>query len=340
MPTFGDYLTHVVATASPGATRSYASYWDHANAVWGQRRLDKINTGEIAEYMRRVQRTAVRRRNHREGRYAAEHLLRALRYVYRCARDEQLIAREDDPTRKIKMPRRLPSTRRALTGGQLADIALAVYTTGREPVLDGLILRLHIETACRVAGARKLRIRDLDRDLCLVLLREKFGTHRWQPVSPTLMAALYDHATQRGAHRPDDLVLRTRRGEPITRSRYDSLWKRVHHALAWTATQQVSSHWLRHTTLTWVERHFGYGVARDFAGHTDSKGASTTTYIRAVVEETATALSAMTGEQHPLDRTSSRQADHDQRGKRRRTSTAKLAVLGGAEVADKGAEVR
>jgi integrase len=302
MPKFGDYLTHVMATASPGAARSYASYWHYADDVWGQQRLDKITNGAIAEHMQRVRRTAIRRRNHRDGRGAGEHLLRALRYVYRRARDEKLIAREDDPAREIKMPRRLPSTRRALTSGQLADITTVVYTTGRDPALDGLILRLHIETACRVAGATKLRLCDLDRDLCLVLLREKFGTHRWQPVTPTLMAALYDHAVSRGAHRSQDRVLRTRRGDPITRSRYDSLWKRVHRRLAWTATQQVTSHWLRHTTLTWVERHFGYGVARDFAGHTDSKGASTTSYIRAGVEETAAALSAMTGEQHPLAR--------------------------------------
>jgi hypothetical protein len=89
---------------------------------------------------------------------------------------------------------------------------------------------------------------------------------------------------------------------PITHARYDSLWTRIHTALPWTATQNVSTHWLRHTTLTWVERHDGYGIARDFAGHTDRKGASTTTYIRAAIEETATALSAMTGEHHPLAR--------------------------------------
>ena len=28
-------------------------------------------------------------------------------------------------------------------------------------------------------------------------------------------------------------------------------------------------HWIRHTTLTWVERNFGYAVARAYAGHTD-----------------------------------------------------------------------
>jgi integrase/recombinase XerC len=39
----------------------------------------------------------------------------------------------------------------------------------------------------------------------------------------------------------------------------------------------------RHTTLTWVERNFGYAVARAYAGHTDrgsDPGATTTTYVR------------------------------------------------------------
>jgi hypothetical protein len=57
---------------------------------------------------------------------------------------------------------------------------------------------------------------------------------------------------------------------------------------------------LRHTTLTWVERHFGYGIARAYAGHTDSTGPATTTYIKADLQAVATALSAMTGQPHPL----------------------------------------
>jgi len=38
--------------------------------------------------------------------------------------------------------------------------------------------------------------------------------------------------------------------------------------LPWVATQQVTAHWLRHTTLTWVERNFGSATARAYAGHT------------------------------------------------------------------------
>ena len=56
------------------------------------------------------------------------------------------------------------------------------------------------------------------------------------------------------------------------------------------------------TTLTWVERNFGYAVARAYAGHTDrgSDAGATTTYVRATPSEVATALSALTGEPHPL----------------------------------------
>ena len=51
------------------------------------------------------------------------------------------------------------------------------------------MLRLHTETACRRAGALALRPDDLDPDQCLIRLREKGETVRWQPVSPTLMGA-------------------------------------------------------------------------------------------------------------------------------------------------------
>ena len=68
------------------------------------------------------------------------------------------------------------------------------------------------------------------------------------------------------------------------------------------ATQQISTHWIRHTTLTWVERNFGYAVARAYAGHTDSGGetGATSTYVRASLPEAAAALAALTGEPHPL----------------------------------------
>jgi hypothetical protein len=58
----------------------------------------------------------------------------------------------------------------------------------------------------------------------------------------------------------------------------------------------------RHTTLTWVERNFGYAVARAYAGHTDSgsEAGTTSTCVRASLAEVAAALAALTGEPHPL----------------------------------------
>jgi len=57
----------------------------------------------------------------------------------------------------------------------------------------------------------------------------------------------------------------------------------------------------RHTTLTWVERNFGYAVARAYAGHTDGGDTgATSTYVRASLAEVAAALAALTGEAHPL----------------------------------------
>ena len=77
----------------------------------------------------------------------------ALRCLYRHAEDDGLIAEKDNPARKVDKPRRLPSTRRAVADARLAEINQVAATTGDDPELDTLILRLHTETACRRGGA-------------------------------------------------------------------------------------------------------------------------------------------------------------------------------------------
>jgi integrase len=158
-----------------------------------------------------------------------------------------------------------------LPDSRLAQINEVVATSGDDPALDALLIRLHVETACRRGGALALRPMDLDAEQCLILLREKGGTFRWQPVSPTLMGHLQDHGRERGAA-PGGPLLRYRNGRAITSRRYDHLWARIGTRLPWVATQQISIHWLRHTTLTWVERNFGYTVARAYAGHAETTG--------------------------------------------------------------------
>jgi integrase/recombinase XerC len=301
VPTFAEYVPVVAATVSAGTRRAYGTYWNRITEHWGARRLDEPTPTEIKQLMAHVKASVVARRNARGGRSAQEHLVAALRCLYRHAQDDGIIAEADNPARKVAKPRRLPSTRRALPDTRLAEINQVAATTGDDPELDTLILRLHTETACRRGGALALRPLDLDTDQCLVRLQEKGETVRWQPVSPTLMSRLVRHGRERHAP-PDGQLLRYRDGHPITCRRYDGLWNRIGRALPWAQTQQVSIHWIRHTTLTWVERNFGYAVARAYAGHTDSGGdaGATSTYVRASIGEVAAAVATLTGEPHPL----------------------------------------
>jgi integrase/recombinase XerC len=299
-PTFEEYVPIVSAAVGAGTRRLYRTYWNRILEHWADRRLDEPTPSQIKQLVAHIRMHVVVRRNARSGRSAAEHTVAALRCLYRHAENDGHISAADNPAQKVPMPARLPSTRRAVPQARLAEINQVAATTGNDPALDALLLRLHTETACRRGGALALRPDDLDADQCLVLLREKADTVRWQPVSPTLMAHLQQHAQHRHAPRGGQL-LRYRNGQPITDRRYDHLWVRLGKHLPWVATQQVSTHWLRHTTLTWVERNFGYAVARAYAGHTANGNAGTTaTYVRAHLPEVATALAALTGEPHPL----------------------------------------
>jgi integrase len=303
MPTFDDYIERVAQAVSDGTRRAYDSYWNRIRQVWGGRRLDEPTPLEIKQLAERFKAGVVHRRNARGGRSAAEHTIAALRCVYSYAVADGLLTEATNPAIRVAKPRRLASTRRAIPDAQLTQIVRVAATTGNDPGLDCLLLRLHMETACRRGGALALRRCDLDVEQCLVQLWEKGESVRWQPVSPTLMRHLLAHADERGATNPADQILRYRNRNPITSRRYDHLWQRIGKHLPWVATQQISTHWLRHTTLTWVERNFSYAIAREYAGHTGKNDAGTTsTYVRAYPDEIATALAALTGEPHPLSK--------------------------------------
>jgi len=301
VPTFDEYIPQVAQAVSPGTRRVYSSYWDRITLHWGHRRISEPTPLEIKRLAEAIRGEVVVRRNARGGRSAAEHLIAALRCIYRHAVMDGLIREADNPAAKVAKPRRLASTRRAIPDTQLIRIVEIAGTTGNDPDLDAMLIRLHLETACRRGGALALRPCDLDPDQCLIFLREKGGTSRWQPVSPTLMRHLLAHHERRGDSDRNGALLRYRNGRPLTYRRYDHVWRRIGRHLPWVAAQQVSTHWLRHTTLTWVERTFSYAVARAYAGHTGRGDIGTTmTYVRAEIQETATALAALTGEPHPL----------------------------------------
>jgi integrase/recombinase XerC len=263
--------------------------------------MGTVTATEIKTLAAHVRSTARVRRNSRGGRNAAENFIAAMRCLYKHLVNDGRLEERANPAMRVTKPSRNASTRRAIAGNRVIELNDVVASTGDDPELDALICRLHEESACRRGGALTLRRRDLDRTQCVILLREKGETERWQPVSPTLMRHLIAHFVERGDGNPESQLLRYASGKPISRRRYDYIFGRVHRELEWARALQVSAHWLRHTTLTWVERNFGMAVARAFAGHAESGSDMTTTsYVKADISEIADALAALTGEAHPL----------------------------------------
>ena len=134
-PTFAEYIPVVSALVSDGCRRAYGSYWNRVTDQWGSRRIDEPTPSEIRQLVRHVRANVVPRRNSRGGRSAAEHLIAALRCMYKHAEEDGLINPADNPARKVDKPRRLPSTRRAVADKRLAEINHAAATLDHAGVL-------------------------------------------------------------------------------------------------------------------------------------------------------------------------------------------------------------
>jgi len=107
-PTFADYIPVVRAAVSPGTRRIYGSYWNRITEHWGTRRLDEPTPTEIQQLAEQLKAGLTVRRNARGGRGATEHLIAALRCLYRHAEADNLIPAGSNPARKVPKPRRLP----------------------------------------------------------------------------------------------------------------------------------------------------------------------------------------------------------------------------------------
>ena len=82
-PTFAEYIPVVSALVSDGCRRAYGSYWNRVTDRWGSRCIDEPTPSEIRQLVQHVRANVVPRRNSRGGRSAAEHLIAALRCMYK-----------------------------------------------------------------------------------------------------------------------------------------------------------------------------------------------------------------------------------------------------------------
>ncbi len=165
VPTFAEYIPIVLAAMPDGRTRThYQTYWNKilAQPGWAQRRLDEPTPADLQRLCEAVRAQRVIRRSDRGGREVVRHVIDVLRRLYKHAEDNRVIDPRDNPAVRLTKPKRTRSNRRALQSDLLAQIVHVAATTGNDPQLDTLLLRLHTETGCRRGGALALRPQDLD----------------------------------------------------------------------------------------------------------------------------------------------------------------------------------
>jgi site-specific recombinase XerC len=231
--------------------------------------------------------------------------VRAIRALYTREYKKAGLPVEQSPAHQVDIPSRRPNARRALTRPELALAFEVASSGGDDPVLDTLILRTGYETAARQEGLINLRLMDLNRTRQTVMLDEKFGKKREQPVTLELLDALEAFARERGARDGEDHVLRykPRGGRPggrLTSRRFDTLVERVRDGDPTLAELHFVYHLMRYTIGRRIERVAGKAVARRFLGHAPKGGDVTDTYTRTLDGETAAAWSMVMGHPHPL----------------------------------------
>jgi integrase len=96
------------------------------------------------------------------------------------------------------------------------------------------------------------------------------------------MQRLVEHRQQR--HPGCERVLHRRDGGHLNGKWFESFGRRLR-ATPWAAELGVSAHWLRHTTLTDIERIAGVRVAGAYAGHSDSSFGVTGLYTKVTLDE-------------------------------------------------------
>ncbi|MEV0082911.1 hypothetical protein [Saccharopolyspora sp. NPDC050642] len=91
VPTFADYIPIVSAAVTDGTRWVYGSYWNRIENHWGHRRLDEPAPSKVKQLGGYSKTHVITRRNARGGRSAGEHLIAALRRLYRYAKNDRII---------------------------------------------------------------------------------------------------------------------------------------------------------------------------------------------------------------------------------------------------------
>src|SRR5579863_88274 len=90
-PTFSDYIPRVAKAVSAGTHRVYGTYWNRVIETWGLLPITAVTPLDISQLAEQIKTSGVKRKNARGGRLAAEHLISALRCMYKYAVAEGIL---------------------------------------------------------------------------------------------------------------------------------------------------------------------------------------------------------------------------------------------------------
>jgi site-specific recombinase XerD len=247
----------------------------------GDRDASTVRAADIATWARRAGDEARSTTWARHGVGAEEALVLAVRAAWARALREEMVT--NNPANDVAVPERPPSRRTALACEQLTEAHLSLLAHSRDPDLDGVVFQLLRETACRRAGAIGLAYADLAPTTRTVRVVEKYAKQRWLPTSAHLMQRLRVHACERD-HPGCSRVLHRRDGGHVNDKWFEGFAQRIQQ-VPWAGELGVTAHWLRHTTLTDIERIAGVRVAAAYAGHADATFGVTGIYTKPSQEE-------------------------------------------------------
>lgn len=303
----------LLAHGDPTLTGPNGLSWAGIGHMWA----DEVLPSHLEQALQVVDQRAVRRAKARaEQRAAAERSVRrtngdgaqynaigAWRRLFEVGIRDRHLAEGMNPASKLKKPKRKKGgARMALEDTLYQDMFTLLSSTGDDPELDELILRFLDITGARQEGVLNLRLQDIDRSECTVLLREKFETDIDQPVPDWFIEELLEFARRRGAVNRGDAVFRKRIGpgryKPIGRRRFNYVFcDRLQSSFTWADDMQVTAHTLRHHATTKVQRHAGSAVSTAFARHALVE--TNDIYTEASQREVAQAVVDLHGGDHP-----------------------------------------
>jgi site-specific recombinase XerD len=254
---------------------------------------------------------------HSDGRGGREQFIQASRWLFTWLIDEERA--QTNPALKIKLPARQEAPARSLDAAEFVEVYGVAVSTGRDPALDGLLLRHLLIQAVRRSGLLDLTCGGLDvKGIQIKYWDQKKNSWRTRPTTATHLADLITHVIARGPRvaapldapenerrhgvpvlsgsapvfygRPVDTFdadgyFLSRQVHPITRKRIEGLFNRIRRHLPWTERVELRCHDIRHTSGRLIYKAADQQMAKLHLAH--DGGSTTDHYLKERLEELA-----------------------------------------------------